>query len=126
YDRVALSSYVDSWDAGSLALPGAEYTGDDRVELRLGDPVVRVDRETRTVVTASGAEQHYDALVLATGSYPFVPPVSGPDLPGCPTAPGWTSISWISPPGSGRATSCPAPWVCGWVSVAASWSTRAA
>jgi nitrite reductase (NADH) large subunit len=25
----------------------------------------------------------YDALVLATGSYPFVPPVPGHDLPGC-------------------------------------------
>ncbi len=25
----------------------------------------------------------YDALVLATGSYPFVPPVPGRDLPGC-------------------------------------------
>ena len=25
----------------------------------------------------------YDTLVLATGSYPFVPPVPGRDLPGC-------------------------------------------
>jgi nitrite reductase (NADH) large subunit len=83
YDRVALSSYVDSWNPDALTLPGADYAGDDRVDLRLGDPVVRIDRDTRTVVTASGAEQRYDALVLATGSRPFVPPVPGHDLPGC-------------------------------------------
>ncbi|GDY30046.1 nitrite reductase large subunit NirB [Gandjariella thermophila] len=83
YDRVALSSYVDSWDPEALALPGNDYAGDDLVELRLGDPAVRIDREARTVVTAGGVEYRYDALVLATGSRPFVPPVPGHDLPGC-------------------------------------------
>ncbi|MET1071295.1 MAG: nitrite reductase large subunit NirB, partial [Umezawaea sp.] len=79
YDRVALSSYVDSWAPGDLALAphGAE------VDLRLGDPVTTVDRVRGTVTTASGVEQSYDALVLATGSFPFVPPVPGHDLPGC-------------------------------------------
>jgi len=79
YDRVALSSYVDSWDAAALALA----PHDDEVDLRLGDPVVRLDRAGRTVRTASGVVQPYDALVLATGSFPFVPPVPGHDLPGC-------------------------------------------
>jgi nitrite reductase (NADH) large subunit len=79
YDRVALSSYVDSWDAGALALA----PHDERVDLRLGDPVATIDRVRKVVTTASGVEQHYDALVLATGSYPFVPPVPGRDLPGC-------------------------------------------
>jgi nitrite reductase (NADH) large subunit len=35
------------------------------------------------VLTARGDRIDYDALVLATGSYPFVPPVSGHDLPAC-------------------------------------------
>ncbi|WP_020668000.1 nitrite reductase large subunit NirB [Amycolatopsis nigrescens] len=83
YDRVALTSYVDDWRPESLALPGADYADDPQVELRLGDPVRRVDRERRVVVTAAGLEQSYDALVLATGSKPFVPPVPGHDLPGC-------------------------------------------
>ncbi|KZB82414.1 nitrite reductase large subunit NirB [Amycolatopsis regifaucium] len=83
YDRVALTSYVDTWDPASLALDGADYAGDPRVELRLGDAVVSVDRERKVVVTESGYEQSYDALVLATGSRPFVPPVPGHDLPGC-------------------------------------------
>ena len=39
--------------------------------------------EARVVRTASGRRLPYDALVLATGSTPFVPPVPGHDLPGC-------------------------------------------
>jgi nitrite reductase (NADH) large subunit len=35
------------------------------------------------VTSAAGDVVAYDALVLATGSYPFVPPVPGHDLPGC-------------------------------------------
>jgi nitrite reductase (NADH) large subunit len=83
YDRVALSSYVDGWDAGSLALPGGDVADDEPVSVRLGDPVVGIDRAARTVTTAAGFTQPYDALVLATGSAPFVPPVPGHDLPGC-------------------------------------------
>jgi nitrite reductase (NADH) large subunit len=83
YDRVGLTSYVDGWDPAKLELPGADYEGDEHVALRLGDPVMRVDRERRVVVTAAGFEQGYDALVLATGSRPFVPPVKGCDLPRC-------------------------------------------
>ena len=83
YDRVALSSYVDSWDPATLTLPGAGFDGDDRVELRTGDPVVEIDRDRRVVLTRNGHRQEYDALVLATGSRPFVPPVKGHDLPGC-------------------------------------------
>jgi nitrite reductase (NADH) large subunit len=82
YDRVALTSYVDTWDPAALALPGSDYAGDDAVELRLGDAVTSVDRTAKTVTTASGRVQSYDALVLATGSRPFVPPVPGRDLPG--------------------------------------------
>jgi nitrite reductase (NADH) large subunit len=83
YDRVALTSYVDTWDPAALTLDGADFAGDDAVSLHLGDPVVEVDRSARTVRTAAGLVRDYDALVLATGSYPFVPPVPGHDLPGC-------------------------------------------
>jgi nitrite reductase (NADH) large subunit len=79
YDRVGLSAYVDGSSEEDLRLPEL----DDRVELRLADPVVTLDRGARRVVTASGAELTYDALVLATGSVPFVPPVAGRDLPNC-------------------------------------------
>ncbi|RDI30750.1 nitrite reductase large subunit NirB [Lentzea flaviverrucosa] len=78
YDRVALSSYVDSWTFADLELPAL-----DGCELRLGEKAVSVDRVRKVVVGSSGVEISYDALVLATGSVPFVPPVPGRDLPGC-------------------------------------------
>src|SRR5919197_5742879 len=62
YDRVALSSYVDSWDPRELELDGADYAGDPFVTLRLGDPVVSVDRDARTVTTRNGVVQDYDRL----------------------------------------------------------------
>ncbi|WP_327652354.1 nitrite reductase large subunit NirB [Micromonospora aurantiaca] len=77
YDRVRLSAVFDGVDAGELNL----HTPDAGVDLRLGEPVTGVDRARRVVTTAAG-EYPYDALVLATGSYAFVPPVDGTDLPG--------------------------------------------
>ncbi|MBF6163550.1 nitrite reductase large subunit [Streptomyces gardneri] len=83
YDRVGLSSYVGAWDASALALPGNEYAGDELVELRLGQRAESIDRAARKVTTSAGDILAYDALVLATGSYPFVPPVPGHDRPEC-------------------------------------------
>lgn len=83
YDRVGLTSYTETWDRGQLALPGNDYAGDDRVRLLLNTRVTDIDRATKSVVTADGRRLGYDALVLATGSYAFVPPVPGHDLPEC-------------------------------------------
>lgn len=83
YDRVGLTGYTEHWDRALLALPGNDYAGDDAVELRLGSRVAEIDRDAKSVLTADGARLHYDALVLATGSYAFVPPVPGHDLPSC-------------------------------------------
>lgn len=82
YDRVGLSSYVGQWDRGRLALPGNDYLGDRLVDLRRGTAVTGIDRIAKTVVTAAGAIG-YDAVVLATGSYAFVPPVPGHDGAHC-------------------------------------------
>ncbi|MFZ0906877.1 MAG: nitrite reductase large subunit NirB, partial [Mycobacterium sp.] len=83
YDRVGLSSYVGAWDRSLLALTGNDYAGDDLVDLRLGHPVTGIDRNAKRVSVADGSTHAYDALVLATGSYPFVPPVPGKDCDGC-------------------------------------------
>src|SRR5207248_4088535 len=66
--------------AEELTLP---EVADPLVRLHLGDAAVALDRDSRVVRTAAGRELPYDALVLATGSVPFVPPVPGRDLPGC-------------------------------------------
>src|SRR3954452_15928305 len=71
YDRVALSTWFDGADLG------LNPVDDPAVDLRLGDPVTGIDTATRTVISAGGLVTPYDALVLATGSTPFVPPVEG-------------------------------------------------
>lgn len=83
YDRVGLTSYTESWDRNLLALPGNDYAGDEQVRLVLNARVTEIDRQAKAVVTADGQRHGYDTLVLATGSYAFVPPVPGHDLPAC-------------------------------------------
>ncbi len=83
YDRVSLSSYVGSWDRAALSMAGNDYAGDDLVELRVGERATAIDRDARVVTTSEGALISYDAVVLATGSYPFVPPIPGKDLGRC-------------------------------------------
>ncbi|MFD7008359.1 nitrite reductase large subunit NirB [Rhodococcus jostii] len=83
YDRVGLSSYVGAWDPKELALAGNDYPDDAHVDLRIGRRAATIDRESRKVTTDSGEVVAYDALVMATGSYPFVPPIPGHDRPEC-------------------------------------------
>ncbi len=68
---------------GGRALPGGGgLLRGPGLELRLADPIVAIDAEARTVTFAKGRTTSYDALVLATGSAPFVPPVPGATGPG--------------------------------------------
>src|SRR5688572_20632753 len=82
YDRVGLSTFFDGRSANDLSLvrPGQyEAAG---FAVRLATAARRIDRERRVVETDAG-EVPYDKLILATGSYPFVPPIPGRELPGC-------------------------------------------
>ncbi|WP_035794583.1 nitrite reductase large subunit NirB [Kitasatospora mediocidica] len=83
YDRVHLTSWFSGTTADELSLCPPEFIAEHGIDLRLGEPAARIDREARTVVTSAGRQLRYDALVLATGSYPFVPPVPGHDAEGC-------------------------------------------
>ncbi len=82
YDRVHLSEYFSGRDASSLALSTADYYAEHGIELRLAEAVTEIDRNKGEVVTPQG-RYRYDRLVLATGSYPFVPPIPGNDREGC-------------------------------------------
>lgn len=83
YDRVQLSSYFSGSTAQDLALTDEDYYHSNGVNFVLNDKVVSIDKANQCVVTASGRKEYYDKLVLATGSYPFVPPVPGKDQPHC-------------------------------------------
>ncbi|MDX6257191.1 MAG: nitrite reductase large subunit [Frankiales bacterium] len=83
YDRVALSSYFDGATGEDLDVVAEGCYDEAGYALHLDEAVTGVDRAARIVTTSAGRVIAYDALVLATGSYPFVPPVPGRDLPGC-------------------------------------------
>ncbi|MGW3118448.1 nitrite reductase large subunit NirB [Streptomyces sp. NPDC001107] len=83
YDRVALTSYFSGRTPDELSMTDMEFINDHGIELYVGDPAETVDREAKTVTAKSGKIFAYDTLVLATGSYPFVPPVPGKDAEGC-------------------------------------------
>ncbi len=79
YDRVHLSDYFSGVGAQELALPPLPPSA----TVHIGERVTRIDREAKSVRTDQGRRVSYDKLVLATGSYPFVPPIEGRDLPHC-------------------------------------------
>ncbi len=82
YNRVLLSKLL-AGTCGPVELelrPLAWYAGNG-VDLRGGCRAAALQLDARTVVDESGARHPYDALVLATGSRAFVPPIPGADLP---------------------------------------------
>jgi len=83
YDRVHLSEVFDGKEPSDLAMTTRERYDELGVDAHFGDFVESIDREAKKVVTQGGREFAYDKLVLATGSYPFIPPVPGHDQAHC-------------------------------------------
>ncbi len=83
YDRVHLSEYFAGKKPEELALTTREFYQDNHVNAYFGDPIVSIDKEKKCVTSQGGMTFDYDKLVLATGSYAFIPPVPGHDLPNC-------------------------------------------
>lgn len=82
YDRVHLTSYFEGQTADDLRFQSRSWYARHGIELHTGDPVVSINRQNRSVRSASGRELRYDSLIIATGSRPFLPPIEGVDLPG--------------------------------------------
>ncbi|ELR67430.1 Nitrite reductase [NAD(P)H] large subunit [Photobacterium marinum] len=83
YDRVQLSKYFSGASAQDLALTDEDYYQSYGINYVLNEKVAEIDVEARQVVTVNGRTEAYDKLVLATGSYPFVPPIPGNDQSHC-------------------------------------------
>jgi nitrite reductase (NADH) large subunit len=83
YDRVHLSAFFSGKTAGDLSLVESDFFAKKKIALRLNERVLDIDRTARKVNTSNGHELDYDVLVLATGSYPFVPPIEGRDRAHC-------------------------------------------
>ena len=82
YNRIMLSPVLagdKSYD--EIVTHDAAWYRAHGITTRFGEPVVKIDRRARRVITAAGPTG-YDALVIATGSAAFFIPVPGNDLPG--------------------------------------------
>jgi nitrite reductase (NADH) large subunit len=83
YNRVLLSSVL-AGEKGSddIVINGLEWYQGHGIDLRVGVRIVDVDSRTRTVTGNDGSVTAYDALLLATGSSPWFPPIEGLDKDG--------------------------------------------
>jgi ferredoxin-nitrate reductase len=82
YNRMLLSKLLaGEVGEGDLELRPAAWYGQRGIDLRDGCGAVAIDTSARTVTDERGGEHRYDALVIATGSRAFVPPIAGADLP---------------------------------------------
>ena len=82
YDRVGLTSFFAHRSAEKLLLAKREWYDEHGITLHIGDRAAQIDRARHRVRSDKGVEVDYDIVVLATGSYPFVPPVPGIDKRG--------------------------------------------
>jgi len=82
YNRIMLSPVLAGEKSYSqIVTHDADWYAAHEVACRLGETVTKIDRKARRVHSAGG-ETPYDRLVIATGSAPFIIPVTGRDLPG--------------------------------------------
>eukprot|EP00934_Nitzschia_sp_Nitz4_P000241 Nitzschia sp. Nitz4//scaffold313_size41840//10902//17056//NITZ4_007432-RA/size41840-processed-gene-0.86-mRNA-1//-1//CDS//3329547418//241//frame0 len=89
YNRVKLTSYFETRNPSDLSMTSefkedgtTSWYDENGVEILMNDKVVSIDTKAKTVTGASGKTIPYDACVMATGSYPFVPPIPGKQRPG--------------------------------------------
>src|SRR6266849_9540586 len=78
YNRILLSSVLaGSHEPKDIFLNSIEWYAENGVTLHAGIRVETIDRGRNLVIAAGGVQEHYDRLVFATGSKPFVPPIAG-------------------------------------------------
>jgi nitrite reductase (NADH) large subunit len=83
YNRILLSPVLageQSFD--DIVLNDLGWYLDNNIQLLLNRRVVKIDRARRLVIADDGTQAHYDRLLIATGSTPFIPPIPGHSLDG--------------------------------------------
>lgn len=83
YDRVHLSDYFSGKTADDLSLVKPNFFKEYGITVHTGDKVEKINTDAQFVISAKGLKIKYDQLILATGSYPFVPPIPGSNRDRC-------------------------------------------
>lgn len=83
YNRILLSDVLAGASRPEeIVLNSPAWYEANGIVLHMGDLVVKIDRDEKRVVSASGRSIVYDKLLVATGSVPFIPPIPGADREG--------------------------------------------
>ncbi|MHA8055559.1 nitrite reductase large subunit NirB [Aquirufa nivalisilvae] len=82
YDRVHLSEFFSGKTAKDLEMAPASWYEEHGIKLYMGDPIMHLDCQNKTVKSHAGIVETYDYLVFATGSSAFVPPIPGVEKDG--------------------------------------------
>jgi nitrite reductase (NADH) large subunit len=78
YNRILLSSVVaGSHELKNIYLNSLEWYRENGITLHAGVRVESIDRNNQMVSANNRIQEHYDRLVFATGSKPFIPPIHG-------------------------------------------------
>lgn len=82
YDRVHLSSFFSGTTPEELLMAPLSWYRENNITLYTSELVIKINRESKTIETHSGRVDHYDSLILATGSSAFVPQLEGVERDG--------------------------------------------
>lgn len=83
YDRVQLTSYFNGKTEDDLSLVEPDFFEKNDITVHIGDRASNIDRNKKIVTSENGQSISYDKIVLATGSFPFVPPIPGHERDNC-------------------------------------------
>ena len=83
YNRIMLSPVLaNEQTIDGIILNSREWYAEHNITLHTSARINKIDRKNRVVYAEDGTSAEYDRLLLATGSKPFMPPISGKELEG--------------------------------------------
>jgi NAD(P)H-nitrite reductase large subunit len=85
YNRIMLSPVLSGEKTlDEIMINDRQWYADNQITLHAGanKAVVEINRAQRCVIAADGTRADYDRLLIATGSKPFILPITGNDLDG--------------------------------------------
>jgi nitrite reductase (NADH) large subunit len=86
YNRILLSPLLAKEKTlDDIMLNDKAWYSERGIKFQAGKKIIDVDRVKCRVIAQDGTQAHYDRLILATGSNPFIIPVPGKDLEGVVT-----------------------------------------
>ncbi|MCP6582332.1 FAD-dependent oxidoreductase, partial [Klebsiella pneumoniae] len=77
YDRVHLSSYFSHHTAEELSLVREGFYEKHGIKVLVGERAITINRQEKVIHSSAGRTVFYDKLIMATGSYPWIPPIKG-------------------------------------------------